>query len=213
MFRAFLGVGGQFGGQALIFFFVATARARAGNGAVKSVAALYLEQHFRRAADDRGIVKFQKIHVGRRIHDAQRAINFKRIGGGAGRKTLAERHLKNISGANVFLRLAYGGNKFGVRKIRCHAQRRTAHPCWPVRLERRRELPPRLANFAHRGVIFRAQAAISIGENVADDPDAVADVVENHQAQIKHHYGIVHVRSLRVWSGMRSNKRTMSYAK
>ena len=77
---ALLGIGGQLGGQRLVFFLVAAARARAGDGPVKRLAILHLHQHLRRAAHDRRIAQLQKIHIGRGIHHAQRAIDLKRIG-------------------------------------------------------------------------------------------------------------------------------------
>ena len=72
------------------------------------------------------------------------------------------------------------------------------------------ESPARAADFAHRGVIFRAQAALALGENVADDPDAVPHVVEDDQAEIKHHHAVVQAHIVAAAAGMRSTSRTMS---
>ena len=111
-----LGIGGQLGFEGHVFFFVGAARARPGDGPVKRFAALHFHQHFGRAANDGEIVQLQKIHVRRRIHDAQGAINLKRVGIGFCGETLADGHLKNIAGANVFLGFAHRIEKFRARR-------------------------------------------------------------------------------------------------
>ena len=50
---------------------------------------------------------------------------------------------------------------------------------------------PRPLDFAHSGVVFRAQAAVALGENVADDPQSVLHVIEGNQTVIEHEHGIV----------------------
>ena len=147
---ALLGIGGQLGGEALVFFFVAAAGAGAGDGPVKSFAALNFEEHLGRAADDGGVAQLQKIHVRRGIDDAQGAINLERIGAGARGEALAEGHLENISGANVFFRFAHGGQKLRPGKIGSHAQGRAARGRGAI-VEGRGELAAGLANFADGG--------------------------------------------------------------
>ncbi len=48
------------------------------------------------------------------------------------------------------------------------------------------------ANFPHGLIVFCAQGSGAIGEDVAHDPHAMPDVIEHHQAQKKHHHGVVH---------------------
>ena len=176
--------------SAAIFLFVAPARTRSGDRPVKRVAPLHLHEHLGRAADHGNIVELQKIQIRRRIHHAQRAINFKRIGGRVRRKSLADHDLKNIAGANVVLGFAHRRRELRLRQIRFHAQRLRA-PRARLRQAAAFERLPRARDFAHRGVVFRAQAAGALGENVANDPHAMLHVVEDHQAEIKHHHAVV----------------------
>ena len=83
--------------------------------------------------------------------------------------------------------------------------RRGARACELAIFEGRLETTAGFANFAHRGVIFRAQAAGAVGEDVAHDPDAVANVIENDQAQIKHHHGVVRAQIVlgAVWDALK----------
>src|SRR6266849_7029001 len=110
--------GKQFFFEALVFGFVFAARLGAGNGAIKNVAALYFDEHFRRAAHDGDIVHLQVEEIGRRIQGAQLAVDFERLGFGLGGKALAEHNLENVAGANVLLGFADHGHIFVPAEIR-----------------------------------------------------------------------------------------------
>ena len=103
---AFLRVREQVGFQLAFFFRRGAAPARAGDGAELDGIAGQPHHGFRRRADDAQIFELQIKHVGRGIDKAQRAVNFKGIGGGFGFKSLAEHGLNNIAGFDVFLGLA-----------------------------------------------------------------------------------------------------------
>src|SRR6267143_176181 len=50
---------------------------------------------------------------------------------------------------------------------------------------------PRLLDFAHGGVVFRAETAAALSENIANDPQAVLHMIESDEAAIEHQHGIV----------------------
>src|SRR5215469_11651936 len=60
-----------------------------------------------------------------------------------------------------------------------------------LRSDRFFEKLPRSLDFAHGRVVFRAQAAMTFGEDVADDPQAMLDVIEGNQTVIEHEDRIV----------------------
>src|SRR5260370_279191 len=50
---------------------------------------------------------------------------------------------------------------------------------------------PRVFDFANGGVVFRAEAAVAFGENIATDPQLVLHVIEGNEAVIEHQHGVV----------------------
>src|SRR5229473_261342 len=50
---------------------------------------------------------------------------------------------------------------------------------------------PRFFDFANGGVVFRAEAAVTFGENIANDPQLVLHVIESDEAVIEHQHRVV----------------------
>src|SRR6267143_123482 len=50
---------------------------------------------------------------------------------------------------------------------------------------------PRFLAFAHGGVVFRAETAAALSENIANDPQAVLHMIESDEAAIEHQHGVV----------------------
>ena len=67
-------------GQPQVLFGVPAARPRAGDRMRLDARAFDAHQHLRRRADDRHAAHADEIHVGRRVHVAQRAVHGERIG-------------------------------------------------------------------------------------------------------------------------------------
>ena len=57
--------------------------------------------------------------------------------------------------------------------------------------QRARKCTTNFADFADRCVVFRAQSPFAFSEHVTHDPDAMANVIERDEPQVKHHYAIV----------------------
>ena len=194
VFGALFGVGAEFGFEAQVFFFVAAARTRSGDGPVEDVAALHLDEHFRGAANDGNVSEAQKKHVRRGIQRAQGAIDLKRVRLRARGKTLAQDHLKDVAGADVLFRFAHRSEIFMVTEIRLDAER----ACAPLLAQGARTVIEGFLqglssgrDFLDGGVIFRLKAARAIGVHVADYPDALQNVVEGDDAKIERHHGVV----------------------
>src|SRR5207249_12328279 len=120
---ALLFAGKHFLFEALVLGFILSAPTRARDRAVKDVASLNFDEHFRRTADDRDVVQLQVEKIGRRIQRAQLTINLERLGLRFGGEALAEYKLKNVAGADVLLRLLNSGQVFGTAKIGSYFQR------------------------------------------------------------------------------------------
>ncbi len=103
MLGAFFRVGQQFGFELALFFRRGAAPARAGDGAQLDGIAGEPHHGFRRRADDPQVVQLQVIHVGRRIDESQRAVDFKRIAVGFGFESLAQHGLNDVAGFDIFL--------------------------------------------------------------------------------------------------------------
>ena len=105
--------------------FVGAARTRAGDGAVLDVAAVDADEQLGRGADDvarggfRRCFAFlpcffaeaspvlepeaQEVHVGRRIDDAQRAVDLEGVDAGGAVEALREHALEDVAGGDVLL--------------------------------------------------------------------------------------------------------------
>src|SRR5438552_4885850 len=181
--------------EALVLGFILSAPTRARDRAVKDVASLNFDEHFRRTADDRDVVQLQVEKIGRRIQRAQLTINLERLGLRFGGEALAEYNLKNVPGANVLLRFLHGGEIFGPSEIGSHLQRAAflGLRCllWALGGYRLIEKPACLLDFAHGGVVFRAKAAAALGEHIANDPQTMLHVIERDQAVIEHQHRVV----------------------
>ncbi len=115
---ALLGIGEQIVGAALVLFFVLRARPGTGDGPVIHLPLLDPHQELRRRADD--VDRFgvllgvymqpQEVHVGRWIHDAERAIDGERIAAGIYLEALRNYCLEDVSRSDVLSRALYGAD-------------------------------------------------------------------------------------------------------
>ena len=120
--------------------------------------------------------------IGRRIDGAKLAINVERMRFCFRGEALADDDLENVAGADVFLAFFYGRHVFGAAEIRFDVERRAFRAGnFGARLfgfDGLLELFARFANGADGVVVFLAQAAFAGGVDVADDPEAMLDVIE-----------------------------------
>src|SRR5205807_4734816 len=181
--------------EALVFRFVFAAATRASDGPIKDVASLNLDEHFRGAADHGNVVELKIEKIGRGIQSAQLAIDFKRTSLRFHREALAQHDLENIAGPDVLLGLSNDVQVFRSAEIR-----RFIHSCPLGRLpgsfrafrgDRFFEKLVRLPDLAHRSVVVRPQAAMAFGENIADNPQTVLDVIEGDEPVVEHEHSIV----------------------
>src|SRR5206468_3576980 len=119
---ALLFAGQHFLFEALVLGFILAAPTRARDRAVKDVASLDFDEHFRRTAHDSDIVQLQVEKIGRRIQRAELAIDLKWFRFRLRGKALAQHDLKDVAGANVLLRFLHGSEIFGPAKIGSHFQ-------------------------------------------------------------------------------------------
>src|SRR5229473_8384845 len=50
---------------------------------------------------------------------------------------------------------------------------------------------PRLFDFKHGGIVFRAKAAGAFGEHIANDPQTVLHMIESYEAVIEHQHRVI----------------------
>src|ERR1700722_134590 len=109
-------------------------------------------------------------------------------------EALADDDLKNVAGADVFLALLHGCDVFGATEIGFDVERGSlGSRNFAARFfgfDRLLELFARLTNGADRGVIFFAKAAFAAGVDVANDPEAMLDVIERDDAVIEGQNGV-----------------------
>ncbi len=103
VFGALLLVAFQFFGEPQILVVVGAARSRAGDRDAFRRAAFDADQHLRRRADDRQRAHAHEIHVRRRVHVAERAVDGERIGGDVGFEALRQDGLVDVAGSDVLL--------------------------------------------------------------------------------------------------------------
>ena len=80
-------------------------------------------------------------------------------------EALADHDLKNIARSDVAFRFSNSFEIFGAPEIGCDPQRRGTFPVFLFWLLGGRSLfeqLARLANLAHRGIVFRAEAALTV---------------------------------------------------
>ena len=111
-------------GQPHVLFLVAPARPRAGDRMRLDATPFDAHQHLRRRADDGAAADAEEIHVGRRVHVAERAIDGERIGGERRLEALREHHLIDVAGGDVFLGRADHLLELGAADVRRHLERR-----------------------------------------------------------------------------------------
>ena len=108
MLGELLGIRDQFFFKALIFFLAVTAPAGAGDRSHGDLAIFQSRQDLRGGAHNMKIIQIQKIHVGRRVHRAQGAVQGYRISIEGNRQVLRQHHLEDIAALDVFLTALYG---------------------------------------------------------------------------------------------------------
>ena len=100
---AFLRVGQQLSFQRQVLLDGGTARTGAGNRPHSDFAILQTHQDFRRGTDHLQVADIEEIHVRRGIQRAQRAIHIHRARLERHAQALAEHHLEDVAGTDVFL--------------------------------------------------------------------------------------------------------------
>ena len=167
---ALLLVGEQLGGDRGV---VLAARPGAGDRARGDVAAVDRQQRLRRGADDLEVLEVEEVHVRRRVHRAQPAIDAERLDRVLRRPALGRHHLVGVAGADVLddardvaleLLAAHVGLERRVRPRGVGLQRRQRAG------EPRADLADRLDRAGVRGVDVGLLVQIGVGE----DRDRVA---------------------------------------
>ena len=93
----------QLFGEPHVLFVGAAARPRAGNRMRLDARSLHPDEHLRRRSDDRDAAHADEVHVRRRVHVPQRAVDRERVGGDVGLEPLREHDLIDVAGGDVLL--------------------------------------------------------------------------------------------------------------
>ena len=161
---------------------------------------LHSHQHLRRRPDDSESAHAHEVHVGRRVHVAQRAIHREGIGRDVRLEALREDRLIDIPRRDVLLDGAHAGFERLARLVGPHVRRRA------VNLFRLRqpafELALQKLNLCARKLVQRFEVLVRCYSRVGDDEDAVLHVIER-QHRIEQHeprivFGPLFARPLRV---------------
>src|SRR5439155_3297376 len=91
----------------LLFLRSGAARPRPRDGQRLQPPAFHANQHLRRGTRHRALAVLQEVHVRRRVHHAQRAIDRERIAGAFDPAAPGEHDLEDVAGRDVVLGLAY----------------------------------------------------------------------------------------------------------
>src|SRR5690606_31765048 len=102
-----LGIGKKFSLEGQVFLDRGSARSGPGDRPQGDLSALLAYQDLRRRADDPCRAEIEKVHVGRGIERAQRAIHIDRPRTKRHAEPLRKDDLEDIAGADVFLRATY----------------------------------------------------------------------------------------------------------
>ena len=108
VFGAFLRIGQQFGFQRQILFLRAPAWPGAGDRSHRDFTFLQPHQDLRRGTDYLGRAGIEEVHVGRRIHAAQRTVHINRARMERNAQALAQHHLEGVAFADVVLAAVHG---------------------------------------------------------------------------------------------------------
>ena len=165
------------------------AAAGAGNRMRLDARAFHTHQHLRRGANERDAVHADEIHVGRRVHVAQRAVDRERVGAHLGLEALRQHHLVDVAGGDVLLRCAHLCLEMFTREVRGELQ------LVAVRLLRHRQVALEFAleepDLRHRELVERLEIVVGSDARVRDDQDAVLHVVERQHGVEQHEPRIV----------------------
>ena len=165
------------------------ARARAGDRMRLDAPPFDAHQHLRRRPDDRQAAHADEIHVGRRVHVPQRAVDRERIGRDVRLEALRQHRLVDVAGGDVLLDRAHAGFERLARLVRPHVGRRAR------RLFRLRQAALELAleelDLGARELVERLEVLVRRDARVGDDQDAVLDVIERQHRVEQHEPGIV----------------------
>ena len=171
---ALLLVGQQLGGDRGV---VLAARAGAGDRARGDVAAVDRQQRLGRCADDLEVLEVEEVHVRRRVHGAQPAVDAERLDRRRRAPALGRDHLVGVAGVDVLDDLRDVALELLARHVGLEDGLRTR----AVGLQRRQRAGEAGSNLADRldGARVRGvQAALVVEVGVGQDRDRVAQVVE-----------------------------------
>ena len=208
MLGALLLVALQLLGQPQVLFVAAAARPRAGDRMRLDARAFDAHQHLRRRADDRHAAHADEIHVRRRVHVPQRAVDRERIGGDVRLEPLRQHDLVDVAGRDVLLRRPHLLLEPLARDVRPHVERR-GRPA-PVRCERLRSSSAlEELDLRARELVQRLEVVVRRDARVGDDQDPVLHVIEGQHRVEQHEPGIVGAvgRRARGRRGTGSNQR------
>ncbi len=184
---AFLLVALQLLAEAQVLLVRPAARPRAGDRMGLGLAALDADEHLGRRADDRQFADAREVHVRRRVHVAQRAIDGERVGLEVDLEALRQHHLVDVAPGDVLLRHADVAFEVLAARERADGRRLGAGRAAGNRLCVRlfelplQEVEPRIGELVQRRQVVGRRDA-----GVGDEQDPVLDVVER-QHRVEQH--------------------------
>ena len=160
---------------------------RAGNRMRFGLAAFDPDEHLGRRADDRQFADAREVHVRRRVHVAQRAVDGERIGLQVDLEALRQHHLVDVALRDVLLRRADVALEVLARRERAHGRRFGGRCAAGNRLRVRlfefplQEVEPGVGELVQRRQVVGRRDA-----GVGDEQDPVLDVVEREHRVEQH---------------------------
>ena len=176
-------------GQPHVFFVAASARPRPRNRMRLDPRTFDAHEHLRRRADHRHAAHSDEIHVRRRVHVAQRAVNGEWIGGYVGLEPLRQHDLIDVARGDVLLGRAHLLFELLARVIRrdLEAVRRVALGFRQVAFQ----LALEELNLRARELIQRLEIVVRGDPRIGDDQDPVLHVVEREDGVEQHEPGLI----------------------
>ena len=166
--------------QGQVLRFVGATGPGPGDGVGRDAAALHLDQHLRRGANELEPLQVQVEHVGGGVDLAQRPIDVERVGGGLAAETLGDDGLDNIAGDDISLDAFDHGLELGLRHVGLDsAGRAFARQAGQRGLQRPGEALHDAIDPLHGVGIGGLDVAVEVG--VADHFDGVLHVIKDDQ--------------------------------
>ena len=149
------------------------------SGRVSTLLPLDAHQHLRGGADDRGLAELQEVHVGRRVHHAQRAVDGEGVDA-AVRRVCCERTTWKMSPAAMYSLAA----RTAARKA---PPSRAGGP--PAATDRRvpegRRSQPRSSSKRVEHLLRAVEGRAAAGLGLRDEDEPLAHVVEGHERAVE----------------------------